>query len=147
MAEHSAQRTAHSAQKNRARSTRETPYSLQEGGKHHISDAQPAAPPAVAAHDRDRGEGGPARTRRGWGGGIGTTSRGWQPLFCLCWMLGSAPQELNTVRPEAKPTCCKLHARNPNRFVLRSCCRDTLSTSGNRSSYPHVFFVDTPRSS
>jgi hypothetical protein len=28
-----------------------------------------------------------------------------------------------------------------------SCCRDTLSASDNRSSYSHVFFVETPRSS
>jgi hypothetical protein len=35
-------------------------------------------------------------------------------------LLGSAPQELTTVRPEAKLTCCKFHAhaRNPNRFFI-----------------------------
>jgi hypothetical protein len=33
-------------------------------------------------------------------------------------LLGSAPQELNAIRPEAKLKCCKLHARNPNRFFI-----------------------------
>jgi hypothetical protein len=33
-------------------------------------------------------------------------------------LLGSAPQELNAVRPEAKLACWKLHARNPNRFFI-----------------------------
>jgi hypothetical protein len=33
-------------------------------------------------------------------------------------LLGSAPQELNTVRPEAKLKCWKLHARNPNRCFI-----------------------------
>jgi hypothetical protein len=37
-------------------------------------------------------------------------------------LLGSAPQpqpqELNTIRPEAKLLCWKLHARNPNRFFI-----------------------------
>jgi hypothetical protein len=46
--------------------------------------------------------------------------RGRQPLFCflLCWDLLRKPQELNTARPEAKLACCKLHARNPNRFFI-----------------------------
>jgi hypothetical protein len=33
-------------------------------------------------------------------------------------LLGSAPQELNTTRPEAKLKCWQLHARNPNRFFI-----------------------------
>ena len=36
-------------------------------------------------------------------------------------LLGSAPQELNTARPEAKLTCWKLHARNPNAIESVSC--------------------------
>ena len=77
-------------------------------------------------------------------------SRGRQPLFCFAG--GPAPQELNTVRPEAKLTCWKqkkLHCTHeiPTDFLLSSCCRDTLSASANRFNYSHVFFVETPRRS
>jgi hypothetical protein len=54
-------------------------------------------------------------------------------------LLGSAPQELNTVRPEAKLACYKLHARNPNSQQIFYCALavETL--------YPRVTTVPTIR--
>jgi hypothetical protein len=78
----------------------------------------------------------------GWGGQshqglvdlVGADSR----FFAL---LGSAPQELNTARPEAKLACLKLHARNPNRFFITL----LLSLSRHSIREPRVTAAPTIR--
>jgi hypothetical protein len=75
------------------------------------------------------------------------TSVGEDSPFGLCWLLGSAPQELNNMRPEAKLLIREARARNPNRFFSALAVDALLPASGNRSNYSHGFFVDTPRCS
>jgi hypothetical protein len=71
-------------------------------------------------------------------------TRGRQPVWAL---LGSAPQELNTMRPEAKLLIREARARNPNIIFSALAVETLLPASGNRSNYSHDFFGDTPRSS
>jgi hypothetical protein len=71
-------------------------------------------------------------------------TRGRQPVWAL---LGSAPQELNTMRPEAKLLIREARARNPNRFFSALAVETLLPASDSRCNYSDDFFVDTPRSS
>jgi hypothetical protein len=70
-----------------------------------------------------------------------------QPVFrfLLCWDLRRKSEIIPGLRPEAKPECWELRARNPNSkqvpgVLFRSCCRDTVSATDSRSTYSHDFF-------
>jgi hypothetical protein len=84
-----------------------------QGGTHH-AQAQPSSGVGRFCVEGEQA------LRRGalffFFGGGGLRARGEDsPFFAL---LGSAPQELNNIRPEAKLECWELRARNPNMFFI-----------------------------